>query len=216
MNLPDFYAILGIPPDADLQTIARAYRRLAIQCHPDHGGNEREMALINEAWLTLTNPDKRRTYDAGRQSHSGAAAQAAAAEIWQQARDASTDYPRRWQDFEGWLDAVTRDFSGATYSKASGPRGIPMPTADNSVSGTAFIIAGAAVGAGIAILFLYRRLTSGGSFLGAPMIFGLLVAGGAWVGRSIHGAVADVFRPIGNTSAANHQALGQPGPKTAW
>ena len=31
----DYYAILGVPPDADEQTIKRAYRQLARRYHPD-------------------------------------------------------------------------------------------------------------------------------------------------------------------------------------
>lgn len=59
MQLPDYYAILRVAPTADLITIKRAYRRRATECHPDHGGDHREMAKVNEAWFILSDPGKR-------------------------------------------------------------------------------------------------------------------------------------------------------------
>lgn len=64
----DFYAVLELPPDADDATIRLAYRRLARRYHPDIAGEEslRLMQLLNQAYQTLSNPERRRLYDASR------------------------------------------------------------------------------------------------------------------------------------------------------
>jgi curved DNA-binding protein CbpA len=66
--LPNYYAILGIPPTATLDEIRRAYRKAAFAAHPDRGGSHHLMLRINEAWDVLSNPDKRRAYDLQRAS----------------------------------------------------------------------------------------------------------------------------------------------------
>ncbi len=63
----DYYAILGVPRDADEQTIKKAYRKLARKYHPDvNPGDseaERKFKEINEAYAVLSDPEKRRKYD---------------------------------------------------------------------------------------------------------------------------------------------------------
>ncbi|KAH8752502.1 DNAJ domain-containing protein [Diaporthe sp. PMI_573] len=65
----DHYKILGVPKDADDNQIKKAYRKLAIQYHPDKNpGNEEAEAKfkdISEAYETLSDPQKRARYDAG-------------------------------------------------------------------------------------------------------------------------------------------------------
>jgi len=63
----DYYAILGVPVNASLEEIRRAYHRQAFAAHPDRGGSHRQMLRINEAWEVLGNADKRREYDVARQ-----------------------------------------------------------------------------------------------------------------------------------------------------
>jgi molecular chaperone DnaJ len=57
------YAVLGVEPDADTVTIRRAYRALARRHHPDFGGDTRQMVVINDAWHTLRDPERRARYN---------------------------------------------------------------------------------------------------------------------------------------------------------
>lgn len=59
----DYYNILGVPRDADQDTIKKAFRKLAMQHHPDKGGDPAEFQKINEAYNTLSDTDKRFQYD---------------------------------------------------------------------------------------------------------------------------------------------------------
>jgi curved DNA-binding protein CbpA len=58
------YERLGITPDASAAEIRAAYRRLAQEVHPDHGrASLDEMALLNDAYVILRDPDRRAAYD---------------------------------------------------------------------------------------------------------------------------------------------------------
>jgi curved DNA-binding protein CbpA len=63
----DYYEILNIAPGASAKAIKEAYRKLALQCHPDrHQASQdanKKMKEINEAYDTLSDPIKRREYD---------------------------------------------------------------------------------------------------------------------------------------------------------
>jgi curved DNA-binding protein CbpA len=48
-TLTDHYTVLGVARNADRRTIQTAYRALARKAHPDFGGDEDQMARINEA-----------------------------------------------------------------------------------------------------------------------------------------------------------------------
>ncbi len=65
----DLYILLGVSRAATLDDIKRAYRRLARKYHPDINPGDRAAALqfrqIAEAYETLSDPDRRRRYDAG-------------------------------------------------------------------------------------------------------------------------------------------------------
>lgn len=61
----DFYQVLGVSRTASPDEIKRAYRKLAHQHHPDKAGagNEAKFKEINEAYQTLSDPNKRANYD---------------------------------------------------------------------------------------------------------------------------------------------------------
>ena len=66
MDIPDnYYAILGVPFDADQDTIKRAYRQLARQFHPDLAGEvgAAQMKRVNRAYDVLSDPKQRLNYD---------------------------------------------------------------------------------------------------------------------------------------------------------
>src|SRR6266480_7234458 len=66
MDTPDnYYAILGVPIDADSETLKRAYRQLARRYHPDVAGSAGaiQMKRINRAYDVLSDPEKRLNYD---------------------------------------------------------------------------------------------------------------------------------------------------------
>lgn len=67
MDYKDYYSILGIPRNADEQTIKSAFRQKARVYHPDVNANKAEATEmfkeINEAYTVLSDPDKRARYD---------------------------------------------------------------------------------------------------------------------------------------------------------
>lgn len=62
----DYYALLGIPADADERTIKRAFRRLARLYHPDINAEPQaaeRFQQIQEAYQVLVNPIQRQAFD---------------------------------------------------------------------------------------------------------------------------------------------------------
>lgn len=63
----DYYATLGVSRDADEKEIKKAYRKLAMQYHPDHNQGdpdaEAKFKDCSEAYEVLSDPDKRNIYD---------------------------------------------------------------------------------------------------------------------------------------------------------
>ncbi|HYA13319.1 MAG TPA: DnaJ C-terminal domain-containing protein [Syntrophales bacterium] len=63
----DYYKILGVEKNADVEMIKKAYRKLALKWHPDKNPNnktaEEKFKKINEAYAVLSDPKKREEYD---------------------------------------------------------------------------------------------------------------------------------------------------------
>ena len=68
MASKDYYKILGLNNNASQDEIKKAYRKLAMQYHPDRNHGKEEWANekfkeINEAFSVLGDPEKRRQYE---------------------------------------------------------------------------------------------------------------------------------------------------------
>ena len=65
----DYWQGLGLEPGADPPTIKRAFRAQARRWHPDLNGNdpvaEDRFKLVNEAYAVLSDPSRRRAWEAG-------------------------------------------------------------------------------------------------------------------------------------------------------
>lgn len=57
------YEVLGVGQDASEDEIKKAFRSLAVKCHPDAGGDEEEFKQISQAYEVLSDPKKRAEYD---------------------------------------------------------------------------------------------------------------------------------------------------------
>lgn len=59
----DYYEVLGVARDASVDDIKKAYRKLAMQHHPDQGGDAEKFKEVNEAYQVLGDAQKRGQYD---------------------------------------------------------------------------------------------------------------------------------------------------------
>jgi DnaJ-class molecular chaperone len=62
----DYYEVLGIPRDADEETIRRAFYAAARECHPDVSDSPdaaRRFRELAEAYSVLSKPSSRLLYD---------------------------------------------------------------------------------------------------------------------------------------------------------
>jgi molecular chaperone DnaJ len=61
----DYYALLGVDPDAEDEELKRAWRRLALEWHPDRAGPDATLMFqrISVAYSVLADADARAAYD---------------------------------------------------------------------------------------------------------------------------------------------------------
>jgi molecular chaperone DnaJ len=114
MPVRDYYAILGVHPNATADEIKKAYRKLARELHPDVNPSAEAQERFKEvtaAYEVLSDPQKRQIVDLGGdplQSGGG---------------------PRTAGPFGGFADIMDAFFGGATMG-ARGPRSRVRPGAD--------------------------------------------------------------------------------------
>jgi DnaJ-class molecular chaperone len=61
--MKDHYSTLGLEAGASEEEVRRAYKKLAMQHHPDRGGNAAEFQQIQEAYSTLSDPGRRAEWE---------------------------------------------------------------------------------------------------------------------------------------------------------
>jgi molecular chaperone DnaJ len=118
----DYYEILGVNKNASAKEIEEAYRRLAVQYHPDRVPPEKKdearekFKEISEAYAVLSDPKKRREYDA--YGHAGIDSHYSQEDIF-----SGTDFGSIFRDigFGGSLFEDLFDFFGGKRDR-SGPR----------------------------------------------------------------------------------------------
>lgn len=64
--MKDYYNILGIDPTSSDDQIRTAYKKLAMQHHPDRGGNQAKFQEIQEAYSVLSDTHKRTEWEHNR------------------------------------------------------------------------------------------------------------------------------------------------------
>lgn len=108
----DYYAILEISPSATEQQIRDAYKKAALKFHPDRVPADsperptrtRRFQLINDAYYTLSDPRRRRDYDAARTFHGFTSTgfgsdQGTSQQQQQQQSSSSSSYSFPWSTF---------------------------------------------------------------------------------------------------------------------
>lgn len=61
--MSNYYDILGVNKEASPEEIKKAYRKMAMQHHPDKGGDEAKFKSVQEAYDVLSDDQKRSNYD---------------------------------------------------------------------------------------------------------------------------------------------------------
>ena len=116
---PDYWSLLGLEPGSSQEQLKRAFRQEARRWHPDLNGNdpvaEERFKLVNEAYAVLSDPRRRRSWEAGDRSS-----------------DTSQDpFASGFPHFEDYLEVVlgipTDGYHEAASDHADSPVSAPPP-----------------------------------------------------------------------------------------
>lgn len=174
MAKKDYYEILGVPREASLDQIKKAYRKLARKYHPDTAGNNpqavEKFKEIQEAYEVLSDTQKRQSYD--RFGHAG-----------------EPVYSQAGPGTSGWPGGTGQSYH---WSSQQGPDGIHFDASD--------IFGGMGGGGGLDEIFeQFRRGSSGrrtsrdrSAPRGQDLEHNLMVS----FEESIHGATRDIVTTI--------------------
>ena len=137
MEYHDYYKILGVPRGAGADAIKSAFRKLAMQYHPDRNPGDRQaedrFKEINEAYQVLSDPQKRSRYDQLGESYSQ----------WQQNGAPGNFDWGQWSSGPGvqqvnldelFGDGTFSDFFRSIFGGAMGGQGLRGRTSRNSPS----------------------------------------------------------------------------------
>lgn len=121
----DYYEVLGVPKNADAEALKKAYRKLAMQHHPDKNPGdkaaEQKFKELNEAYDILKDEQRRAAYDRfGHQAFEGGrgAAGAGAGGFGGAGFDFSGNFSDIFEDFFGGMGGA-RAGAGQTQSHGS-------------------------------------------------------------------------------------------------
>lgn len=126
----DYYEILGVSKSATADEVKRAYRKLAMEHHPDkHGGDDAKFKEIGEAYEVLKDSQKRAAYD--QFGHAGAQGNPFGGQ------PGGGGYSAGGAGFEGFdFSDILNQFMGGSPFGNTGRRGGPARGRDLEVSVT--------------------------------------------------------------------------------
>ena len=119
MTKRDYYEVLGVAKDTPKQEIKKAYRKLAMQYHPDRNKSadaEEKFKEISEAYAILSDDEKREQYD--QFGHAGINGKYNWEDIYQ-----STDFASIFRDMGfGGFGSIFDTFFGGRSNRRGGPQ----------------------------------------------------------------------------------------------
>lgn len=131
MTKRDYYEILGVPKNASKDDLKKAYRKLAMQYHPDRNPGDKEseekFKEAAEAYEVLNNDDKRAKYD--RFGHDGVRG----SQYGSQGFSDINDIFSHFSDIFGG-SSIFDDFFGGTQQRGRQRRGNGTPGSDLRVN----------------------------------------------------------------------------------